>query len=53
MTSGRWVALDVDSQDLLTVHTDGKEQHDIIRFSPGTAFQIVQQVYEEFVRKNR
>ena len=36
MTSGRWVALDTDSQDLITVHTDGKEQHDIIRYSPGT-----------------
>lgn len=35
MTSGRWVALDVESQDLITVHTDGKEQHDIIRYSPG------------------
>ncbi|XP_071501023.1 77 kDa echinoderm microtubule-associated protein-like isoform X1 [Diadema antillarum] len=34
MTSGRWVALDVQSQELITVHTDGKEQHDIIRYSP-------------------
>lgn len=32
--TGRWVVLDTDSQDLVAMHTDGNEQHDIIRYSP-------------------
>ncbi|XP_072031419.1 77 kDa echinoderm microtubule-associated protein-like isoform X3 [Amphiura filiformis] len=34
MSTGRWVVLDAESQDLVYVHTDGNEQHDIIRYSP-------------------
>jgi microtubule-associated protein-like 1/2 len=34
MKTGRWMVLDAQSQDLVTVHTDGNEQHDIIRYSP-------------------
>ncbi|XP_063957676.1 77 kDa echinoderm microtubule-associated protein isoform X1 [Lytechinus pictus] len=41
MTSGRWVALDVENGDLYTVHTDGKEQHDIIRYSPNGEYLAV------------
>ncbi|XP_033102726.1 77 kDa echinoderm microtubule-associated protein-like isoform X3 [Anneissia japonica] len=33
-TTGRWIALDTQSRDLVTVHTDGNEQHDIVRYSP-------------------
>ncbi|XP_033628901.1 77 kDa echinoderm microtubule-associated protein-like isoform X3 [Asterias rubens] len=34
LKTGRWMVLDVQSQDLVTVHTDGNEQHDIVRYSP-------------------
>ncbi|XP_076816178.1 echinoderm microtubule-associated protein-like 2 isoform X2 [Clavelina lepadiformis] len=34
MATGRWVVIDSDSLELVTVHTDGSEQHDVIRFSP-------------------
>ncbi|XP_071963510.1 77 kDa echinoderm microtubule-associated protein-like isoform X4 [Antedon mediterranea] len=33
-TTGRWIAFDTQSKDLVTVHTDGNEQHDIVRYSP-------------------
>ncbi|XP_071835034.1 77 kDa echinoderm microtubule-associated protein-like isoform X2 [Apostichopus japonicus] len=34
LQTGRWMVLDADTHDLVTVHTDGNEQHDIIRYSP-------------------
>uniref|UniRef100_H2Z3H4 Uncharacterized protein n=1 Tax=Ciona savignyi TaxID=51511 RepID=H2Z3H4_CIOSA len=34
MTTGRWLVLDSTNQELITVHTDGNEQHDVIKFSP-------------------
>ncbi|XP_038071466.1 77 kDa echinoderm microtubule-associated protein-like isoform X3 [Patiria miniata] len=34
MKTGRWMVLDAQNQDLVTVHTDGNEQHDIVRYSP-------------------
>jgi len=35
MVTGRWLLLDTSNMDLLTVHTDGSEQHDVVKFSPG------------------
>lgn len=31
----RWLVLDTESKDLVTVHTDGNEQLSVMRFSPG------------------
>ncbi|XP_078001343.1 77 kDa echinoderm microtubule-associated protein-like isoform X2 [Glandiceps talaboti] len=32
--TGRWLAIDASSRDLVTVHTDGNEQHDCMEYSP-------------------
>ncbi|XP_070578135.1 77 kDa echinoderm microtubule-associated protein-like isoform X3 [Ptychodera flava] len=32
--TGRWLAIDASSRDLVTVHTDGNEQHDCVEYSP-------------------
>ena len=37
MTTGRWLVMDANNQELVTVHTDGPEQHDVIKFSPGSS----------------
>lgn len=31
----RWLVLDTETKDLVTVHTDGNEQLSVMRFSPG------------------
>lgn len=31
----RWLVLDTDSKDLVTVHTDGNEQLSVISYGPG------------------
>ncbi|MEQ2173150.1 hypothetical protein GOODEAATRI_028937, partial [Goodea atripinnis] len=33
--TGRWLVLDTDSKDLVTVHTDGNEQLSVMRYGPG------------------
>lgn len=32
----RWLVLDTDSKDLVTVHTDGSEQLSVLKYGPGT-----------------
>ncbi|XP_069772553.1 echinoderm microtubule-associated protein-like 1 isoform X5 [Narcine bancroftii] len=32
--TGRWLVLDTESKDLVTVHTDGNEQLSVMRYSP-------------------
>ncbi|KAJ8291121.1 hypothetical protein GJAV_G00021630 [Gymnothorax javanicus] len=39
--TGRWLVLDSDSKDLVTVHTDGNEQLSVIRFSPDGTFLAI------------
>ncbi|XP_014062835.1 echinoderm microtubule-associated protein-like 1 isoform X3 [Salmo salar] len=39
--TGRWLVLDTDSKDLVTVHTDGNEQLSVIRFSPDGNFLAI------------
>nr|XP_039259121.1 echinoderm microtubule-associated protein-like 2 isoform X2 [Styela clava] len=38
MTTGRWLVLDSETSELVTVHTDGNEQHDVITYSPDGNF---------------
>ncbi|XP_039524725.1 echinoderm microtubule-associated protein-like 1 isoform X6 [Pimephales promelas] len=38
---GRWLVLDTESKDLVTVHTDGNEQLSVMRFSPDGNFLAV------------
>lgn len=35
IVSYRWLVLDTDSKDLVTVHTDGNEQLSTMRYGPG------------------
>ncbi|XP_034153195.1 echinoderm microtubule-associated protein-like 1 isoform X4 [Esox lucius] len=39
--TGRWLVLDTDSKDLVTVHTDGNEQLSVMRFSPDGNFLAI------------
>uniref|UniRef100_A0A674CCA0 EMAP like 1 n=1 Tax=Salmo trutta TaxID=8032 RepID=A0A674CCA0_SALTR len=39
--TGRWLVLDTDSKDLVTVHTDGNEQLSVIRFAPDGDFLAI------------
>nr|XP_026693817.1 echinoderm microtubule-associated protein-like 2 isoform X4 [Ciona intestinalis] len=41
MTTGRWLILDSSNLELITVHTDGNEQHDVIKFSPDGKFLAI------------
>ncbi|XP_064408711.1 echinoderm microtubule-associated protein-like 2 [Latimeria chalumnae] len=34
MTTGRWLVLDTETRDLVTIHTDGNEQLSVMCFSP-------------------
>uniref|UniRef100_A0A673MDC4 Echinoderm microtubule-associated protein-like 1 n=1 Tax=Sinocyclocheilus rhinocerous TaxID=307959 RepID=A0A673MDC4_9TELE len=38
---GRWLVLDTESKDLVTVHTDGNEQLSVMRFSPDGNFLAI------------
>lgn len=31
----RWLVLDTETKDLVTVHTDGNEQLSVMRYAPG------------------
>uniref|UniRef100_A0A8C8JUS9 Echinoderm microtubule-associated protein-like 1 n=1 Tax=Oncorhynchus tshawytscha TaxID=74940 RepID=A0A8C8JUS9_ONCTS len=48
--TGRWLVLDTDSKDLVTVHTDGNEQLSVIRFAPGIPSVCKQVVSVETTR---
>ncbi|XP_073668342.1 echinoderm microtubule-associated protein-like 1 isoform X4 [Paramisgurnus dabryanus] len=39
--TGRWLVLDTESKDLVTVHTDGNEQLSVMRFSPDGSFLAI------------
>uniref|UniRef100_A0A8C7YLT6 EMAP like 1 n=1 Tax=Oryzias sinensis TaxID=183150 RepID=A0A8C7YLT6_9TELE len=39
--TGRWLVLDTDSKDLVTVHTDGNEQLSVIRYGPDGNFLAI------------
>ncbi|XP_048456105.1 echinoderm microtubule-associated protein-like 1 isoform X4 [Rhincodon typus] len=39
--TGRWLVLDTDSKDLVTVHTDGNEQLSVMRYSPEGNFLAI------------
>lgn len=39
--TGRWLVLDTESKDLVTVHTDGNEQLSVMRFSPDGYFLAI------------
>uniref|UniRef100_A0A672RGZ2 Uncharacterized protein n=1 Tax=Sinocyclocheilus grahami TaxID=75366 RepID=A0A672RGZ2_SINGR len=39
--TGRWLVLDTESKDLVTVHTDGNEQLSVMRFSPDGHFLVI------------
>uniref|UniRef100_A0A673I244 Echinoderm microtubule-associated protein-like 1 n=1 Tax=Sinocyclocheilus rhinocerous TaxID=307959 RepID=A0A673I244_9TELE len=39
--TGRWLVLDTESKDLVTVHTDGNEQLSVMRFSPDGHFLAI------------
>ncbi|KAJ8353596.1 hypothetical protein SKAU_G00211630 [Synaphobranchus kaupii] len=39
--TGRWIVLDAESKDLVTVHTDGNEQLSVIRFAPDGSFLAI------------
>ncbi|XP_030625749.1 echinoderm microtubule-associated protein-like 1 isoform X2 [Chanos chanos] len=39
--SGRWLALETESRDLVTVHTDGNEQLSVMRFAPDGNFLAI------------
>ncbi|XP_056332748.1 echinoderm microtubule-associated protein-like 1 isoform X5 [Danio aesculapii] len=41
MQTGRWLVLDTESKDLVTVHTDGNEQLSVMRFSPDGNFLAI------------
>nr|XP_020446483.1 echinoderm microtubule-associated protein-like 1 isoform X4 [Monopterus albus] len=38
---GRWLVLDTDSKDLVTVHTDGNEQLSVVRYGPDGNFLAI------------
>ncbi|XP_039992654.1 echinoderm microtubule-associated protein-like 1 isoform X8 [Xiphias gladius] len=38
---GRWLVLDTDSKDLVTVHTDGNEQLSVMRYGPDGNFLAI------------
>ena len=31
----RWIAIDTDTRDVITTHSDGNEQIECVQFSPG------------------
>lgn len=37
MTSGRWLALDSSTREVLAAHSDGNEAIGCVKFSPGNA----------------
>ncbi|KAL4613089.1 echinoderm microtubule-associated protein-like 1 isoform X4, partial [Arapaima gigas] len=39
--TGRWLVLDTESKDLVTVHTDGNEQLSVMRYSPDGNFLAI------------
>ncbi|XP_056623262.1 echinoderm microtubule-associated protein-like 1 isoform X7 [Triplophysa dalaica] len=39
--TGRWLVLDTETKDLVTVHTDGNEQLSVMRFSPDGNFLAI------------
>ncbi|XP_034432713.1 echinoderm microtubule-associated protein-like 1 isoform X8 [Hippoglossus hippoglossus] len=39
--TGRWLVLDTDSKDLVTMHTDGNEQLSVMRFGPDGNFLAI------------
>ncbi|XP_072895801.1 echinoderm microtubule-associated protein-like 1 isoform X11 [Hemitrygon akajei] len=39
--TGRWLVLDTESKDLVTVHTDGNEQLSVMRYSPEGNFLAI------------
>ncbi|XP_015234726.1 PREDICTED: echinoderm microtubule-associated protein-like 1 isoform X1 [Cyprinodon variegatus] len=39
--TGRWLVLDTDSKDLVTVHTDGNEQLSVMRYGPDGNFMAI------------
>lgn len=39
--TGRWLVLDTDSKDLVTVHTDGNEQLSVMRYGPDGNFLAI------------
>ncbi|XP_076832619.1 echinoderm microtubule-associated protein-like 2 isoform X2 [Brachyhypopomus gauderio] len=39
--TGRWVVLDTDTRDLITMHTDGNEIISIVKYSPDGAYLAV------------
>ncbi|KAM6973680.1 echinoderm microtubule-associated protein-like 1 isoform 4-T4 [Aplochiton taeniatus] len=39
--TGRWLVLDADSKDLVTVHTDGNEQLSVIHYGPDGNFLAI------------
>ncbi|XP_051578111.1 echinoderm microtubule-associated protein-like 1 isoform X7 [Myxocyprinus asiaticus] len=39
--TGRWLVLDTESKDLVTMHTDGNEQLSVMRFSPDGNFLAI------------
>ncbi|XP_016531422.1 echinoderm microtubule-associated protein-like 1 isoform X2 [Poecilia formosa] len=39
--TGRWLVLDTDSKDLVTVHTDGNEQLSVMRYGPDSNFLAI------------
>ncbi|CAB1334876.1 unnamed protein product, partial [Coregonus sp. 'balchen'] len=41
MQTGRWLVLETDSKDLVTVHTDGNEQLSVISFAPDGNFLAI------------
>uniref|UniRef100_A0A674MR57 EMAP like 1 n=1 Tax=Takifugu rubripes TaxID=31033 RepID=A0A674MR57_TAKRU len=39
--TGRWLVLDTDSKDLVTVHTDGNEQLSVLKYGPDGNFLAI------------
>uniref|UniRef100_A0A671YNV0 EMAP like 1 n=1 Tax=Sparus aurata TaxID=8175 RepID=A0A671YNV0_SPAAU len=39
--TGRWLVLDTDSKDLVTVHTDGNEQLSVMSYGPDGNFLVI------------
>uniref|UniRef100_A0A672IFP0 Uncharacterized protein n=1 Tax=Salarias fasciatus TaxID=181472 RepID=A0A672IFP0_SALFA len=39
--TGRWLVLDTESKDLVTVHTDGNEQLSVVRYGPDGNFLAI------------
>ncbi|MGH0178724.1 UNVERIFIED_CONTAM: hypothetical protein FKN15_018677 [Acipenser sinensis] len=48
--TGRWLVLDTETKDLVTVHTDGSEQLSVMRYSPGIPSACKQVVSVEATR---